>query len=772
MESMGSMGSWFKKHWVTLTAVAMALILGAGVWMYQTMYDLSAIQALGRCQCEGYMLEHEIAHAASIYRGNISKISKSFNGDYTVTVRPEATLKGSPITSSQLKVKVSGDCPYPFQKHQSYVFVLSESHDSSNDSQLISQCNVIISTADVETINTIRQWLRVDDDERDETQADPSDTLGREEDDGLARLFKAISSHESSIRIEEEGFKTWLYDGEEEMFFYSPDVKISLFIPLERQVSREDYDEFVKHITVESAVSGKKIPYVLGDVNIEVTELPIVLKLYNAPQEDIEIRFQSPVGGDSFTIPIRYTEPFHFTVSSESDPQISKYFAKLQEGFYLTNYVESGRTYEYVIKFNQPVDRSSVYEKLYENLRYSTISWSLRWISDYEVHLSFDFDEESTDAVIFSLHGVTNEVGYRLMSREMFTIQAVQPSIFAAIETKTHSQETYFTTVTPFSMIDVSPDGRWILTGIEAHDGNRAVYEYDIRDRFGNIKKSYPIGTMVDPFWVNGAEPSLIYANGNQILEYETGSGETRFIWQLPEERQDGKLISLDYSEKVGKLAAGVKYTSENGQTSYDLFIFDGLQDQTPQRIAEFGSYECLEGNCSAPRIQFTSANGILYTSWERAGDDMEGYIPILLHLDLETMESRTIRPAGRMRASETIMYPLRDGNILQITDLSSAALESAINRVGEEKWVIYDPLEGKHRELFETRLSLFQQSWLQQMVPYRSEQLLLQIYDNGWYLLDLNSKQLKPFSDIHKHVSAIDVEMDRIWFMESGVNP
>ena len=143
------MGSWLKKHWVTLTAAAMAILLGAGVWLYMSMYDLPGIQALNRCQCEGFMLEHEIAHAPSIYRGHVTRISKSFSGNYTVTVQPEATLKGKPITESQLKINVSGNCPYPFQKHQSYVFLFANTDDSLGASQVITQCSVIISTADV-----------------------------------------------------------------------------------------------------------------------------------------------------------------------------------------------------------------------------------------------------------------------------------------------------------------------------------------------------------------------------------------------------------------------------------------------------------------------------------------------------------------------------------------------------------------------------------------------------------------------------------------------
>lgn len=768
------MGSWLKKHWVTLAAAAMAILLGAGVWLYMSMYDLPGIQALNRCQCEGFMLEHEIAHAPSIYRGHVTRISKSFSGNYTVTVQPEATLKGKPITESQLKINVSGNCPYPFQKHQSYVFLFANTDDSLGASQVITQCSVIISTADVETMNTIRQWLNVEDDNtRDDASTDvPQPNRSGEDDDGATRLFNAVSSYESSIRIEEEEFKTWLYDGEDQLFFYSPDVKISLFIPLDRPVSREEYSEFVQHITVESAVSGRRIAYVLGDVNIEVTELPIVLKLYNAPQEDLVIRFQSPVDGQSFTLPIQYTEPFTFTVTSQSDPQIEEYFAMLQEGVYATHYVDNGQTHEYAIVFNQPVNRSSVYEKLYESLRYSTISWSLRWINDYEVRLAFDFDDESTEAVTFSLHGVSNEYGYRLMSRELFTIQAAEQSVFAALDLDSDTKETYFTTITPYPVIDVSPDGLWVLTGTEANDGSSTLYRYDIRDRFGNVKKSYPLGSMVDPTWVGGEAPSLVYASDRQILRYDTGSGETSTLWQLPAELSGGKLVSLHYSPQAGKLAAGAVYTASNGQTSYDLYIFDGsqdIQDQTPLRIEQFGgASECLEGDCVAPSIQFTRSNSLLYTSWERASDDVEGYVPVLIHLDLETLDAKTVRPPRGEATVESVLYPLQDGRVLQVASLPSAT--QASEDEDAEIWSIYDPVGERSEQLFETSLGIFHQTWLQQAVPINSRQILLQIYDKGWYLLDLNRSRLSPFPDLHNEVYAIDVEMNRIWFMRSGV--
>ena len=52
----------------------------------------------------------------------------------------------------------------------------------------------------------------------------------------------------------------------------------------------------------------------MGEVNVEVKVLLIVLKLFDAPPQDLIVRIQDPRGGEGLEIPIQYIEPFTYSV--------------------------------------------------------------------------------------------------------------------------------------------------------------------------------------------------------------------------------------------------------------------------------------------------------------------------------------------------------------------------------------------------------------------------------------------------------------------------
>src|SRR5690606_20739460 len=114
------------------------------------------------------------------------------------------------------------------------------------------------------------------------------------------------------------------------------------------------------------------------------------------------------------------------------------------------HYVANGRTQTYTFRFNQPIDRGSMYEKLNESLQHHpTVAWSMHWLNDQEVRLTLSLEVDATEAITFSLNGVRTEHGYRMVTREKIVIQPVEFTTFHAIDLATRTKETYFQSIIP-----------------------------------------------------------------------------------------------------------------------------------------------------------------------------------------------------------------------------------------------------------------------------------------------------------------------------------
>src|SRR5690606_681496 len=115
-----------KIYFTSTIMILVVILIGAGVWFYKNMIDISGLETDADCLCPAISLEVEVADAGVIYIGQVEKISRAFSGEYTVTIRPEQTLKGEEITESIIQIKVEDLCPYPFQKNGSYMFFASD----------------------------------------------------------------------------------------------------------------------------------------------------------------------------------------------------------------------------------------------------------------------------------------------------------------------------------------------------------------------------------------------------------------------------------------------------------------------------------------------------------------------------------------------------------------------------------------------------------------------------------------------------------------------
>jgi len=713
------------------------------------------------------MLEQEVQRAVSIYSGRITRISKNLDGTYKIAIQAEQTLKGDDITGEALRYTIPKDCVYPFQKDHSYTFVMSEQIE---DRGTLAPCSVVINTADIETMQQINQWLNRP---SDPSNPNPDPGGGDEQDEptptvnGARYIFDALVTQLSSIRIEEENYRTWFYDDTASLFFYSPTAKISFFVPITQSITDEDYDQFTRGISISRASDGKKVAFALGEVSLDVKELPIVIKLFDAPAQDIMIRFTAPGSEEVFEAKVQYTTPFSYAVTSGSDPGVERYVELLKSGFQAAYHVLNGQTHSFTIRFNHPVDRGSVYEKLNDSFQHRpTVAWSMQWVNDYEVKLSLTPDDESYESIQFTLNGVSAENGYKLIAREQFVIQPSEPVVFQAIDMETDTKEVYFTSMTPYASIDVSPSGSYVLVGYEGHNGMHTVYQYILRDRFGNMMKSFDMDEVHHPHWITDSK--LAYVSGQEIKTYDLSTEEDITVWQTPGTHDEEKIVSFDHSIHTSNLAIGVGYKTDAGDYVYDLVITEGLQADELVTLEAFGSYECLEGRCIAPSILFTEDHRIMYNRWEAAAwDDIGGYLPILYETDLDSQTTTRIDPIGDINPSGHLLFPLSDGTVLVIADASTIGVFPDDLSSAREQWSIYDPDTAQFNLLFETDIGLFMNNWIEQLIPSASRQLLLDIYGLGWYVLDLDDRILQRYQALSEPIDMIDIEMGRIWFME-----
>lgn len=493
-------------------------------------------------------------------------------------------------------------------------------------------------------------------------------------------------------------------------------------------------------------------------------ELPVVIKLFDAPAEDLIIHFASPDRNDVYEAYLRYTEPFTYTIFSASDPGMAYYAEILQSGYQAVYQVVSGLTHTYTISFNQSVDRASVYERLNESLQeHPAIAWSLQWMNDHEVRLTLVLDEDSADEIQFSLHGIRTEDGYQLHARETYVLQPGEPKLLQAIDLASDTKEVYFTSIASYATIDVSPEGSYLLTGYAGHNGIHTVYQYTVRDRFGMEAKQFFMDEIREPLWISDDE--LAYIDGQQVIVHKMSTDDTRIIWQSPGHHAEEEIVSLDYSSHSGRLGIGAGYKTDDGSFVYDLYIFDGLDDPEPLVIEAFGSYECIEGGCFAPSVMFTADDALMYTRWESA--TYEGYEPILYRTDLDSLSTTRIAPKPGYYTRAAMMFPLPDGKVLHVADISEDDEFDDLNLADHEQWAIYDPIDRTFTSLFSTRLGLYADHWLEQVIPLNQDQVLIDVYDRGWYLIDLQAKRINRYPDLPETVDVIDVEMGRIWFMD-----
>jgi len=770
VESRGIKGAWRVKYWhiykwLLVAALGVVVLVGSIAWFNMTIYDLPRIRSASGCTCGGIVLEDEVKAATSIYSGRVTRISRNLNGTYRVIVQPEHTLKGAEIIVRSIQYTVDERCPYPFQKDQRYTFIMKNAALGGT----LNQCSTVISLADIETMDGISRLLNLDPSEMDLWRNREAEDGGNHTTDGLTAsgaelIYHSLKTRPGSIRVEEEGYKTWLYDSAEQLFFYSPSAKISFFVPLDRSITADDFERFAEGISVIRMADGRRIPFALGEVSVDVKELPIVIKLFDAPQSDIIVRFASPDQEDILEVLVRYVEPFTYTVFSRTDPALEEYAELLRQGYQATYYVLNGETYQMTMRFNHPVDRTSLYEKLNEHLRTNPlVAWSLQWTNDQEARLSLVFDDDMLEPVSFSLNGIQTEEGYRLVTRERFVIQPTEPERFSAIDLETNTKEAYFTTITRYDLIDVSPQGSYVLTGLAGSDGTYSVYLYQLRDRFGNMIRSFGMNEIHDPVWIE--DDLLAYATDRALMAYRVSRDELTTVWETPNARPDERIVSLSHSPTAGKLAIGVGYTTNDGSSIYDLYVLDDLTDQEPLVLESFGTHECVEGGCTAQSIYFASSRHIVYTRYEPIpGND--GYMPVLYVTDLEDLTAKRVVLTSTHASGEYSMHPLRDGRILLITGIHNEQDEDGPIR---ERWALYHPVSDTYHILFDAYLGLFSDNhWLKHVVPGQDGKLLISIHDRGWYILDPDERTISLYPALSKHVDVIDVEMNRIWLLET----
>jgi hypothetical protein len=762
---------WHIYKWLLVAALGVVVLIGSIAWFNMSIYDLPRIRSASGCSCGGIVLEDEVRDASSIYSGRVTRISRNLDGTYRVFVQPEHTFKGAQITASTVQYTVHERCPYPFQKDHRYTFI--QASDALGGT--LDECSTVINLADIETMDSISQWLKLDATEsdiwrnkdtnpNDGKETEPNTVTGETSESGAELIYHSLKTQLGSIRVEEEGYKTWLYDSTERLFFYSPAAKISFFVPLDRSITVDDFERFAKGISVSRASDGKLVPYALGEVSVDVRELPIVIKLFEAPNSDIVIRFASPTQDDVLEVPVTYVEPFTYTVFSRSDSALAEYAELLRQGYQAPYYVLNGQIYQMTIRFNHPVDRGSVYEKINEHMQTNPlVAWSLQWMSDYEVRLSLAFDDDMLDPVSFSLSGLRTEDGYKLVTRERFIIQPTEPQRFSAIDLETNTKEAYFTTITKYDRIDVSPNGSYVLTGIQGSNGTYNVYMYQVRDRFGNQLRSFGMNEIRDPVWVD--DGILAFVTDRELKLYQVAEDVISTVWETPSDRPDESIVSLSYSNIAGKLAVGSRYTTYDGSSIYDLYIFDDLADQEPLILEAFGTHECAEGECAARSIYFADTDHIVYSRYESIPGQAEGYIPVLYMTNLDDLSTKRVELTASYTSSEHTIHPLNDGRILLIANLSADS--EASHEPDKERWVLYHPVTGTYHILFDTYMGLFTEYWLDDVILAQDGKILVSIYDRGWYMLDPVERTIQLYPVLSKQIDVIDVEMNRIWLLD-----
>lgn len=519
-----------------------------------------------------------------------------------------------------------------------------------------------------------------------------------------------------SVRIFERSVND--YPADQPPLFSEPNAKVMVFPKTIVPFTPEQLSDLPNRIKVTAKSSQKEVRYSVdpikpGDSNL----VPLSLQLQDAPEEDLLIRFYSTDGQQEKTLTLRYTEPFRYTLTSEDDPGIVPYAADSKKGFYKTHYVLPGQTYEYSIQFSHDVRRDSVTQRLAESAgKEASPFMQFKWENDRLLKLTLDFRQPAqSPAITFNLYGIRTKDGYQISDQANYRIQPARPQALFQINLPASAKQSLFASPVHYTEIEMSPNGKYGLAAELGSNEMYSLYAYSVVELNGNRLQAFDMDEIYLAKWYRDGS-TLLYLQHNKFMQYDTTKGEVKTIWTSPSQEKNARFVSLDLDPTTGSISVGWGLHDEQGQFTYDLYVFKSPVDTEPRRIPNAATFDCYEGPCYAPgERMFRNGNVEVVVKRPEEADDTKRVIE------------------------------LTNRKSLWIVKMPDA---------GSEQWVLFDPITNAQTTLMDTKLGIFK-SWTP-LTEIGEGQYLIHLPDQHWQIVDTTHQTVSVYDLIPKEVNQV----------------
>lgn len=313
------------------------------------------------------------------------------------------------------------------------------------------------------------------------------------------------------------------------------------------------------------------------------SQLPHALALRVRQWRPVDVAFAAPNGGEPRVFRFESVPPLTYSISRPIEADNEK-----QATTAVRHYLKTGETHVYQIEFSRPVDRAAAERVLAGQLE--PIDAELEWSSPRSLSVTLRFKDEDIDGTQYgqyglNLYGIVDERGIPVNTdaRESpyLFFQPAAMGRYALYDADQGTDQTLFETLISYSALDVSPDGELIIAEELSARESVLVPSYSLLNRSGKRLKTL---AMTSPAWSPDGR-AILYEEQGEVMRYDVSTGASRPIWSSGEE--ETALISFRVDPASGHMIVAAGYPEGDGFAAVDLFLFEGIDDPEPRRLAQ-----------------------------------------------------------------------------------------------------------------------------------------------------------------------------------------
>ncbi|MGE5703968.1 MAG: hypothetical protein ACM32O_15700 [Clostridia bacterium] len=562
-----------------------------------------------------------------------------------------------------------------------------------------------------------------------------------------ASLFSRLNQeHSYSIHVREDN-ELWIYQPNEAVFFYTSAPEISFQFSTMTHAKEEELDLLRQGVTVKTA-TGKIVPFHASWDNGAPGE-QVIIALTDAPQENLNIMLSSPDGKEQKIVPLSFTKPFTYTVHSKQEERVKTAF-ELTPEIMLPIYLDLASSHSYHLTFSLPVERSSVEQRLKEQLGKGVTGFN--WESDTELEMVFKpLAEQGNQPVSIALRDIRSKQGYPLHTHQTIGFIPTEMKQYEWFNPVTNKKHGLFQTVEQYESVQFSFDGNWMLGGYRVENVHGSELMYTLLNRQGEIVKHFGFREMLQPSWL--PDQTILYmqqdgASGTrQTNRYHPVSGQSSLFWKPdPILEKNKRVLSVATDPTSGRIAIAYGQHDDGGLFTYDIRSYRNVNDAKPLVHPNVGTFVCMEGSCLSG-IHFLSEGKLLYSRLEEVEDIYQAKAEIFL-LDVKTGQTQKWpQPEGHDKQNV-------ETRLLSGGGKPTMAFIAALPN-GKEKWYLYQTDQDHVRPL-ETQLSFNQND---QIVFFSvgKERYVFQLKNHGWLELNTKTNHIQPAAYIPEQVTVLE---------------